>query len=56
MDNKKIKKEDAIGALAKEKKPKSFLAALRDISFKGKKNTPRDLSINHDRYLHDEGL
>ena len=35
-----------------KKKPKSFLAALRNISFKGNKNTPKDLSQNHDKYLY----
>ena len=35
-----------------KKKPKSFLSALRDLSFKGNKNTPKDLSINHDRHLY----
>ncbi len=35
------------------KKPKSFLIALQDLSFAGKKNTPKDLSINHDKYLYE---
>ena len=35
-----------------KKRPKSFLAALRNLSFKGNKNTPKDLSQNHDKYLY----
>jgi len=35
-------------------KPKSFLSALRDLSSKGNKNTPRDLATSHDKYLYGE--
>jgi len=37
----------------KRKKAKPFLTSLLEMGFKGKQNTPKDLSINHNKYLYD---
>ena len=41
-----------LGLKLQKKKPKSFLTALQDISFSGRKGTPQDLAINHNKYLY----